>query len=199
MLKIGLTGGIGSGKSTVAKVFEQLGVPVFYADLEAKKMLFDSEVKSSLKKLFGEGIFDGRGEIHRSSLAQLVFNDKEGLQKLNNEIHPRIHHHFKVWCEFQAQSNHPYIIKEAAIIFEAGVHKELDKVICVAAPLQQRIQRVIKRDEVELEHVEVRMNNQWPQEQIVAASDFVINNNDDAMVLQEIIDLHSRFLQTSKS
>lgn len=188
MIKLGLTGGIGSGKSTVAKVFESLGVPVFYADDEAKKFLFHKEVKSKLQALYGSRVLDERGEVDKPTLASIVFTDEQELAKLNALIHPLLEQEFLSWAESKRGSQ--YIVKEAAILFEAGFDKSVDKILSVSAPLEQRIERVIKRDGVNRQQVLDRISKQWTDEQREAKSDFVINNADNQMILEQILQIH---------
>lgn len=170
---LGLTGGIGSGKTTIAHVFEELGVPVYYADDEAKKILYLPDVQPELEQNFGTGIFiDGRPD--RAKIATVVFSDKDKLQALNNIIHPRVAWHFSNWL--QMHNNHKFVIKEAAILFESGSYKQCDEVILVTAPTEERIQRVMQRDGVTREQVLQRMENQWPEERKKALSKYIITN-----------------------
>jgi dephospho-CoA kinase len=188
MIKLGLTGGIGSGKSTVAKVFESLGVSVFYADNEAKKFLYHEEVKAKLQALYGSRILDERREVNKPVLASIVFTDEKELAKLNALIHPLLEMEFLKWAE--SKKDEQYIVKEAAILFEAGFDKSVDKVLSVSAPVDQRIERVIKRDSVNRQQVLDRISKQWTDEQREAKSDFVINNADNQMILEQILQIH---------
>jgi dephospho-CoA kinase len=188
MIKLGLTGGIGSGKSTVAKVFESLGVSVFYADNEAKKFLYHEEVKAKLQALYGSRILDERREVNKPVLASIVFTDEKELAKLNALIHPLLEMGFLKWAE--SKKDEQYIVKEAAILFEAGFDKSVDKVLSVSAPVDQRIERVIKRDSVNRQQVLDRISKQWTDEQREAKSDFVINNADNQMILEQILQIH---------
>lgn len=171
---IGLTGGIGSGKSTVAKYLISKGISVYIADEEAKKIMGSSEVIDEIKNFFGETIISKRGKIKRKALAKIVFNDKEKLQKLNNIIHPRVKQHFKDWLNLH--KNEQFIVKEVAILFETNGHLECDKIILVTAPKEVRLQRVIERDRVSEEEVIARMNNQMPEEDKISKSDYIIHN-----------------------
>jgi dephospho-CoA kinase len=188
MIKLGLTGGIGSGKSTVAKVFESLGVSVFYADNEAKKFLYHEEVKAKLQALYGSRILDERREVNKAVLASIVFTDEKELAKLNALIHPLLEMEFLKWAE--SKKDEQYIVKEAAILFEAGFDKSVDKVLSVSAPVDHRIERVIKRDSVNRQQVLDRISKQWTDEQREAKSDFVINNADNQMILEQILQIH---------
>lgn len=189
MLKIGITGGIGSGKSTVCRVFELLGIPVYSADDEAKKILdANPTVKEQLLLLFGMGILDERKLIDRKKLAALVFDNKEKLQQLNNIVHPAVGLHFEKWLD--ANSNAPYIIKEAAILFESGAYKAVDKVITVTAPVELKIERVMQRDKASRQQVEQRMANQLSDEDKIKRSDFVIYNDEQQLVIPQVLSLN---------
>lgn len=172
---IGLTGGIGSGKSSIAKHIESLGVPIYIADIEAKKILETEAVISKVVALFGEEILDGT-KIDKKKIANLVFNDPEKLKKYNNIIHPEVFLHFQNWVK--QHKNFPLVVKEAAILFESGSYQDCDKIILVTAPKEIRIQRVMKRYAVSKEAVEQRMANQWDDERKKSLSDYVIENID---------------------
>ncbi len=172
---IGLTGGIGSGKTTVARQFEALGVPVYIADTEAKKIMDLPETIQSIKNEFGTSIFENE-VLDRKKLAKIVFEDTEKLQKLNNIIHPLVKNHFQEWV--QEKRDFDFIIKEVAILFESGSYKDCNKIITVVAPLEIRIERVLKRDDSDYESVMKRIQNQWTDEMRIAKSDFVIENID---------------------
>jgi len=191
MLKIGLTGGIGSGKSTVAKIFELLNVPVYYAD-EASKRLYhtDKQLMADLKKHFGSSIYTN-DQLNRSKLAELVFNNSEQLNLLNSLVHPPTIRDAEEWMLKQTA---PYIIKEAALIFESGSATGLDYVIGVKAPLHIRTKRVMDRDAVTREQVLARMSRQMDEEIKMRLCDFIINNNEQELVLPQVLELHSQFL-----
>lgn len=170
---IGLTGGIGSGKSTIAKYFEEKGIPVYIADKEAKKLLESKKVSSKLTEVFGVDIIENE-IIDKSKLAALVFNNPEKLAILNGIIHPEVKIHFENWVK--EHSIFPIVIKEAAILFESGSYKDCDKIILVTAPEELRIERVMKRDGVTREAVLSRMANQWSDAKKIALTDFIIEN-----------------------
>lgn len=170
---IGLTGGIGSGKTTVAGYFASWGVPVYYADDEAKKILYLPEAAGEVQAAFGEGVFTD-GLPDRQKIAALVFSDPAKLAQLNAIIHPRVKQHFLDWVAAHKES--PFVIKEAAILFESGSHKDCDAVILVTAPKEERIRRVIQRDDTSREKVLERMANQWDEDKKVALSDYIIEN-----------------------
>ncbi|WP_333876479.1 dephospho-CoA kinase [Flavobacterium sp.] len=170
---IGLTGGIGSGKTTVANYLKSHGVPVYIADEEAKMIMNTPVVVSKVKEVFGEEMIDD-DKVDRQKLAQLVFADVHQLQKLNAIIHPLVKEHFEQWLREHQQ--YPFVVKEAAILFESGSYKDCDQIILVTAPEADRIQRVVKRDAVTEDLVLARMNNQWSEEQKMALSDYIIHN-----------------------
>lgn len=189
MKKIGLTGGIGSGKSFIAKVFETIGVPVFYADEEAKKILNLPSVLQSLTETLGVNVIDSiSGLANRKLIAQLVFDDPEKLKFLNQLIHPEVEKVFQLWCLQNVQ--HKYILKEAAILFESGSFKNLDGVICLVASKSTRVKRVMKRDGVTEMEIEKRINNQWSDEQRIALSNWVINNDENEAILKQVLAIH---------
>lgn len=172
---IGLTGGIGSGKSAIAQHIESLGVPVYIADTEAKKILEIEKVIAKVVALFGEEILD-KGKIDKKKIAALVFQDPEKLKKYNNIIHPEVFLHFQDWVK--QHENFPIVVKEAAILFESGSYKDCDKIILVTAPKEIRIERVMKRDAVSREAVEQRMAHQWEDDEKKKLSDYIIENLD---------------------
>jgi dephospho-CoA kinase len=171
---IGLTGGIGSGKTTIANYFMKSGVPVYIADDEARKIMQSDEIIEEIKKTFGIDIFEN-GILNREKLAQIVFGDPEKLKLLNAIIHPAVKKHFRNWI--LDHKNAPFIIYEAAILFESGSYKDCDKIISVTAPMESRIQRVIHRDNSSREQVLKRINAQWNDDQRIAKSDYVIEND----------------------
>ena len=171
---IGLTGGIGSGKTTVANHFRVAGIPVYIADDEARKIMQSDEINAEIKKNFGDTVFDN-GILNREKLSGIVFNDPEKLKLLNAIIHPAVKKHFSSWI--LNHKNTPYIIYEAAILFESGSYKDCDIIITVTAPLESRIQRVIQRDKTNRENVLSRINMQWNDEKRIDKSDFVIEND----------------------
>ena len=170
---IGLTGGIGSGKTTVANHFMAAGIPVYIADDEARKIMQSDEIIAEIKKTFGETVFDD-GILNREKLSGVVFNDAEKLKLLNAIIHPAVKKHFSNWISnFKSFA---YIIYEAAILFESGSYKDCDVIITVTAPLELRIQRVMQRDKTTRENVLRRINMQWNDDQRIEKSEYVIEN-----------------------
>lgn len=188
-LKIGLTGGIGSGKTTVAKVFELLGVPVYYADAASKRLYkTDKDLIQKMKEHFGDGIYN-EDELNRTKLASLVFNNPEKLELLNSLVHPPTIKDAIDWM--QAQTT-PYVIKEAALLFESGSVQGLDYVIGVYTPQHIRLKRVMDRDGISREDVLNRMNRQIDEEIKMKLCDFVIANNEQELVIPQVIALHDK-------
>ena len=192
MLKIGLTGGIGSGKTTVAKVFENLGVPVFYSDIEAKKcMQSDAVLIKQLKATFGNDIYVDL-KLQNNRLASIIFNDDSALHTINRLVHPVVQRVFQVWC---AKQNASYVLKEAAILFESGSFRDLDQIICVSANDELRKQRVMQRDDVTESQVLKRMSKQWKQSQKIALAHFHIINDEKQLLIPQILEVHSLLLK----
>lgn len=183
--QIGITGGIGSGKSTVAQIFEQKGYPVYYSDYRAK-LLSNShpKIKADIIYLLGEESYVNES-MNRPFIAGKVFADKSLLEKLNAIIHPIVAEDYSLWVEKQLK-NKDFVLKEAAILYESGGQKDLDAVICVTAPEDIRIQRVIQRDNISKDAVIQRINNQWPEEKKIKLSEFVITNDGKQFVLPQV-------------
>lgn len=189
---VGLTGGIGSGKTTIAKMFHELGVSIYIADIEAKKLMNTSEIiKKELIEAFGEKTYID-GELNRSYLSSIVFNNSKELQKINKIVHPRVGQHFIDWRN--ERRNEKYIIKEVAILFENDSYKQCDKIITVVAPIEERFRRIIQRDKTTREAVQSRMNNQWSDEKKIALSDYVIFNEDLAKAKLQVEKIHQEIL-----
>ncbi len=189
MLKIGITGGIGSGKTTVSKLFELLGIPVYYADDRAKWLMQnDAALSKKLRKEFGEDTFIN-GSLQNKILAAKVFNNSIALKKLNSLVHPAVFDDFKKWVT--EQKNVPFILKEAALIFEAGSDEHLDKVITVYAPEHLRVQRIVERDKTTEEAIRARMQQQLPDEEKVKRSQFVIYNDEKQLVIPQVLKIYS--------
>lgn len=170
---IGLTGGIGSGKTSIAKYFEQNGIPVYIADDRAKMVSSKPEVVKKIITAFGNEILDNKKSISKEKLSNIVFTDKKKLQLLNSIIHPEVKKDFIGWVKMQ---NKPFVIKEAAILFESGSYKDCDLIITITAPIEERIKRVMLRDNISREKVLDRISNQWSDEERIKKSDFIIEN-----------------------
>ena len=184
MKKIGLTGGIGTGKTYVSKIFQKMGIPIFNADEQAKKcMVEDSSLKAAVQLAFGESMYL-KGVLQKDTLANIVFNNTEALVKLNALVHPIVKQKFEDWCTQQSTS---IVIKEAAILFESDAHLGLDAVICVSAPEKLRIERVQKRDESSVEQIQSRMSKQMPQAETEELADFLIVNDEVQLLLPQVL------------
>ena len=193
MIKIGITGGIGSGKTTVCKVFQVIGIPVFNADLEARRLMQENiTLVDNIKNLFGKDAYE-KDMLNRAKIADMVFKNPELLKELNALVHPAVGKEFARWAA--GQKNQPYIIKEAAILYESNAHKGLDYVIAVSAPEKLRIERIMQRDGISEARVRERMKNQWPERKKVQMADFVIVNDDKKMILPQVMRLHDIFME----
>ena len=195
MLKIGLTGGIGSGKSTVAKIFELLSIPVYYAD-EASKRLYhtDKNLIAQIKKHFGEDVYTSE-QLNRSKLAAIVFNDPQKLELLNQLVHPPTLRDAEEWMKKQTA---PYVVKEAALLFESGSSAGLDFIIGVKAPTALRVKRVMDRDHLTRDEILSRADRQIDENIKLMLCDFIINNNEQELVIPQVLELHGRFLEMAQ-
>lgn len=192
MLKIGITGGIGSGKTTVARFFEYMfQVPVYYSDIQSKLLLqTDIELIQSVQKEFGKHIYID-GQLDRKSLAQIVFNNEEQLALLNSLVHPAVERNFEQWCRLYESK--PYILKEAALLFESGTYKNLDSVFTVSASEELRIDRVTKRDSSTEAEVKARISKQWSEEQRNSHAQGIIYNNDKSLLIPQLLLFHQQW------
>ena len=195
-LRVGITGGIGSGKSMVCSLFEVLNTPVYYADVRAKALMTEDPVLvARIKSLLGEEAYLADGTLNRPYISALVFRDKEKLGALNAIVHPAVFEDCEQWQNSQQQA--PYTLKEAALLFESGSNKGLHKVIVVTAPLELRIQRVMSRDNTSREAVLDRMKNQWPESEKIKVADFIINNDGVQLLIPQVWQLHRELLKLS--
>ncbi|MTI41599.1 dephospho-CoA kinase [Fulvivirga lutimaris] len=191
LLQVGITGGIGSGKSLVCKIFSSLGIPIYDADSRAKWLTSNNEtIKASIIAHFGAEAYTGVG-LNREYIAGRVFNNKQELEVLNGIIHPEVGKDYKLWVESQSSA---YVIKEAALMFESGSYKVLDKVINVTAPVPLRIQRVLKRDAFRTEkEIQAIIDKQLSDEERIKRSDYIINNDEQEMLIPQVLKLHEEF------
>lgn len=193
MLKIGITGGIGSGKTTVCKVFEAIGIPIYYADDRAKYLMqHDKKLVKQIIKLLGEESYDINGQLNRPYISNIVFNNKLKLKKLEALVHPAVYEDGNKW--HAKQKNVPYTLKEAALLFENGSYKKLDKTITVYAPKAMRIKRVMKRDKVTRKAVLARMKNQMLDREKRELADYVIKNDCRHPLIMQVMTIHKKIM-----
>jgi dephospho-CoA kinase len=192
---VGLTGGIGSGKSLVANIFNHLGIPVFHADSESKKILdSDLQVRFRFTEWFGPEIYKEDG-LDRAKLAGIIFNDPEILARVNGMIHPLVMQRFIAWCGNYRQK--PYVLHEAAILFESGLYKQMDMSVLVTAPEDIRLQRIINRDKTTEDAVRQRMQNQWYDEQKYPLAGFIIVNDGVSPLIPKVLEIHKKLIEIS--
>lgn len=194
MLKIGITGGIGSGKTTVSKIFKTLGIPVFYADDVAKQLMTtDPILIAGINQTFGVASYFEDGKLNNKHIAAIVFNDAQQLEKLNALVHPAVFRAFAAW-DAQLPAHIPYALKEAALLFESGSYAMCDHNILVTSPQALKIARVTERDQVSADQVLARMNKQFSDKQKLKMADFVIENNEQQSLILQVLALHQQFL-----
>lgn len=198
MKKIGITGGIGSGKTTVCEIFKLLGVPVFHADAEAKYLQNnDLQIREKLTKLFGQHIYSPDGMLDRKKLAGIIFSDSAALANVNSIIHPAVRQRFLKWADNHKDA--PYILYEAAILLESGFASDFDRNILILADEKVRIERVIRRDHTSAELVKQRINNQMSDDQKIKLVDFIIENNNEKLLLPRIIELNKLIISDGEN
>lgn len=196
MLDIGLTGGIGSGKTTVARIFEEFGVPCYYADTRAKEIMNeDEELRSALISEFGPDVY-ADGVLNRGFLAQIIFEDSSARDEVNALVHPAVGRDYEEW---KAAQKAPYVLKEAAILFETGGYKMSDAVILVTAPEEVRIDRVMKRDSTSREKVKARMDAQWSDAKKEQLADFIIFNDGKQLLIPQVKQIHETILSRANT
>jgi dephospho-CoA kinase len=193
-LQVGITGGIGSGKSLICRIFQCLGVSIYDADSRAKSLMTtDGILVSQIRKEFGDLAYHADGSLNRKYLGETVFNDQEKLESLNNLVHPRVGEDYRQWLE--ENSREVYVLKEAALMFEAGSYKALDKIIVVYAPEDLKVSRVLGRDlHRSEEDVRAIIKNQMPDETKLKQADHIIFNDDSQLVIPQVLSLHQQFL-----
>jgi dephospho-CoA kinase len=195
-LKIGITGGIGSGKTTVCRIFETLGIPIYYADDRAKALMTeDADLVKAVKNLFGDAAYLNDGTLNRALISEIAFSNPLKLNELNALVHPAVRLDGERW--HNAQIGVPYTLKEAALHFESGGYKLMDKMICVVAPKEVRIERVLLRGGLTQADIEARMSKQLPDEEKINKSDFVIYNDGKEGLIPQVMAIHKRLIQES--
>lgn len=190
MKVVGITGGIGSGKTTICQIFEEMGVPVYYADSRAKELMVQEPLRGRILQAFGKKAYNGN-KLNRTYLAKQVFGSKAQLSVLNGLVHPAIADDFEEWLEQNKSAD--YVLKEAAILFESGAYHAVDITVLVIAPEKVRVERVMKRDGITEEEVLQRMANQWTQERKVKLADHIINNDGAHLLIPQVLELHKKF------
>ncbi|RBQ12006.1 dephospho-CoA kinase [Pedobacter miscanthi] len=197
MYKVGITGGIGSGKSTVCKVFEVLGIPVFYADTAAKEIMTqDTLLIDGVKTAFGNESYFEDGKLNNKHIAGIVFNNEQALAQLNALVHPAVFRAFDAW-EATIPSTVPYTLKEAAILFESGSYKLCDTTILVTAPYEIKLKRLIQRDGVTEEQIKARMDKQLSDEEKAKLANHFIANDEHQSIIEQVLTLHHQFLKSA--
>ena len=200
MLQIGITGGIGSGKSTVAAIFRSLGIPVYDADSHAKALMTtDGILKDLIQKEFGTLSFTEKGHLNRQYLAKEVFPNPEKLKRLNQLVHPRVAEDYVDWVNTKSSGSVSYVIKEAALLYDSGSDQMLDQVVVVTAPEELRKQRIRERDRRSDFEIEEIMKRQMPQEEMAEKADHVVINDGKQLVIPQVLNLHDFFLKLNSS
>ena len=193
MLRIGITGGIGAGKTTISKCFATLGVPVFNSDECAKQIALNPIISAQIKTLLGNDSYTSNGTYNRPYISNIVFNDKQKLAQLNGIIHPAVAQAFDDFCTKNA--HHKYVLKESALLFETKLYQHLNATIVVVANLETRIARVTQRDNSTATQVQERINNQLSDAEKIKLANYVISNNNDSLVLEQILKIHTQLMQ----
>lgn len=195
-LKIGITGGIGSGKTLVCKIFRILGVPVFEADKAAREIMDgDVSLREALIKKFGTGIYHKEGGMNRKLLASIIFRDNEALQSVNKLVHPLVYEKFEAWHLLQKSD---YVLQEAAVLFESGYYRHMDGIILVTAPEELRIRRVMERDSLTEEQVRARIRNQWEEGKMAKLARFIIRNDEKEFLVEQILNTDKKIREDGK-
>jgi dephospho-CoA kinase len=194
---IGITGGIGSGKTTVCLLFESMGIPVYYADIQAKKIMNSNPtLKKKVKDLLGDEAYFANGKLNRVYVASKIFSDKEMLSQINQLVHPMVQEDSKRWSEQFRKDEIPYVIKEAALLVENGSYRSLDSLIVVTCPQETRIQRVIKRDKTTYEAVLKKLKIQLPEDEKIKVADFVIDNSGHQSLIPQVWKIHKKLIKS---
>lgn len=193
-LRIGITGGMGAGKSTICQIYEQIGIPIYNADSRAKWLMNnDAELKESIRENFGWDAYTRKDELDRAYIAKVVFNNQEKLETLNSLVHPAVKQDYEQWTIEHRE--HPYSIKEAALLFESNSYKSLHKVIVVTCPIETRIERIIKRDHVKREDILKRIQNQMTDKARMQMADWVIYNDGHRSLIEQALNIHRELVE----
>lgn len=196
MIKVGLTGGIGSGKTTIARFFELLNIPVYYSDTAAKSLMINNlKIKQQLSDLLGSDVYLENGELNKTYISSKIFTNSAVLKQVNEIVHPFVEEDFHQFCE--THRNQKYIIKESAILIETGLYKKLDKMILVTANIQDRIQRVALRDRLSQEQIQEKINKQLSDSDKILYSDFQIQNDNQQLLIPQVLKIHHQIITTN--
>ena len=196
MIKVGLTGGIGSGKTTIARFFELLNIPVYYSDTAAKSLMINNlKIKQQLSDLLGSDVYLGNGELNKTYISSKIFTNSAVLKQVNEIVHPFVEEDFYQFCE--THRNQKYIIKESAILIETGLYKKLDKMILITANIQDRIQRVALRDRLSQEQIQEKINKQLSDSDKILYSDFQIQNDNQQLLIPQVLKIHHQIITTN--
>lgn len=192
MTRIGITGNIGSGKSTITRIFAALGIPIYYADVQASQLMNTNEIiRNELTKLFGTSIYNHDRMLNKQMLGELIFSNDAYRRNVNAIVHPMVAQDFEEWFSSQ---DAPYVLKEAALLFESSSNLLLDKVICVAAPFEMRLERVMLRDKRSREQIEAIESKQMSESEKIKKSDYIIYNNDSQAVIPQVLAIHQKII-----
>ncbi|MDA3944608.1 MAG: dephospho-CoA kinase [Bacteroidetes bacterium] len=194
MVKLGITGNMGSGKSLVCSIFKKLGIPVFDADQQTKLLYTVNDIRLKIQKQFGKSIYLPDGELNKAKLAQLIFNDPLAMQFIRELMYPRLHERFEEWATEKQNQHCPYVLYEAALIFENGFQSNFNFTILVTAPEAIRIARIRERDKLSDAAIHQRMDHQWPETKKLELADFVIRNDGENMLIPQVLEIHRKLL-----
>jgi dephospho-CoA kinase len=194
MFRVGITGNMGSGKSLVCSIFKSLDIPIFDADQQTKLLYTESDIRLKIQKQFGKSVYHADGQLNKTRLAQLIFNDPFAMQFIRELMYPRLHKRFDEWATEQQNRQSPYVLYEAALIFENDFQSHFDFTILVTAPEALRVERIKERDKLTDSEIRQRMDHQWPEAKKLNLADFVIQNDGKAMLIPQVLEVHRKLL-----
>lgn len=194
MRKVGITGNMGSGKSLVCSIFKSLDIPVFDTDQQTKQLYDESNIRLKIQKQFGKSVYQADGKLNKAKLAQLIFNDPFAMQFIRELMYPRLHKRFNEWAKEQQNSQCPYVLYEAALIFENDFQSHFDFTILITAPEALRVERIKERDKLADSEIRQRMDHQWPETKKLELADFVIQNDGKTMLIPQVLEVHKKLL-----
>jgi dephospho-CoA kinase len=197
MFRVGITGNMGSGKSLVCSIFKSLDIPIFEADQQTKLLYTENDIRLKIQKQFGKSIYLPDGELNKTKLAQLIFNDPFAMQFIRELMYPRLHERFEEWATGQQNRRCPYVLYEAALIFENGFQSHFDFTILITAPEALRVERIKERDKLADSEIRQRMDHQWPETKKLELADFVIRNDGKTMLIPQVLEIHRKLLVNS--